>query len=62
MQEEQALSCLRCGTPIRRVRIETWSPGNLLLKQLQKIAENAGLQFYHCPKCGKLEFYRIKGK
>ena len=43
---------------MERVRVESWAPSNLLLKQLQKLADHAGLRFYHCKCCGKLEFYK----
>lgn len=51
-------SCVHCNVPLVRVRVETWAPSNILLKQLQKIADNAGLRIYHCKQCGKIEFFR----
>ncbi len=55
---ERQLSCLRCGVQMQRVRVEEWHPGSILLKQLQKIADGAGISFYHCKQCGKIEFFR----
>ncbi len=55
---EQNITCLRCQTPMQRVKIETWKPGNLFLVQLQKMVDGVGVTIYHCPCCGKLEFFR----
>lgn len=52
------IQCVRCSIPMVRVRVESWSPSNILLKQLQKIADGAGLRFYHCKQCGKIEFFK----
>ena len=54
----EGLSCVRCNVPLRRVRFETWAPSNILLKQLQKIADSTGLYIYHCPRCRKIEFFK----
>ena len=56
--QERQLDCLRCNVPMHRVRVEEWHPGNILLKQLQKIADSAGISIYHCKQCGKVEFFR----
>lgn len=58
LRNDQQLSCLRCSSPMQRVHVETWAPSNILLKQLQKIADHAGIRIYHCKQCGKIEFYR----
>ena len=51
--------CPNCKTQLNRSRIEEWSTGNLLLKQLQKIVDNAGICIFHCKKCGKIEIYKV---
>ena len=58
MEQLKVPNCPNCGNPMQAVRVDTWSPTNLLLKQLQKIADSAGLKFYHCKSCGKIEFYK----
>ncbi len=55
-------NCPNCKTPMHRVRIEQWMPTNLLLKQLQRIIDSAGVTIFHCKQCGKVEFYRAIGK
>lgn len=50
--------CVRCNVQMPRVKAEEWAPNNLLLKQLQKIADNSGVRIYHCKSCGKIEFFR----
>ncbi|MCR5306621.1 MAG: hypothetical protein K6E36_09000 [Oscillospiraceae bacterium] len=57
-KQERPVICIRCNQPMPRVRVETWAPSNILLKQLQKIADHAGLRIYHCKQCGKIEFFR----
>ena len=54
----EGLSCVRCDVPLARVRFEAWAPSNILLRQLQKIADNTGLYIYRCPKCRKIEFFK----
>ena len=58
LRNERSLSCLRCDVPMQRVRVEEWHPGNILLKQLQKIADGAGISIYRCKQCGKIEFFK----
>ena len=55
---ERQVECVRCAVPMQRVRVEEWHPGSILLKQLQKIADGAGIRIYHCKQCGKVEFFR----
>lgn len=50
--------CTRCNVQMPCVKVEEWAPNNLLLKQLQKIADNSGVRMYHCKSCGKIEFFR----
>ena len=50
--------CPHCNIPMVRVKVETWAPTNILLKQLQKIADHSGVRIYHCKSCGKVEFFR----
>ena len=38
-KQERPVICIRCNQPMPRVRVETWAPSNILLKQLQKIAD-----------------------
>ena len=57
-KEPEQLSCLRCGSDMHPVDTEKYLSGSLLLKQLQKIAANAGIRIYHCESCGKIEFYK----
>lgn len=52
------INCIRCGVPMKRVRVEDWYPTNILLKQLQKIVDGANVRIYHCKQCGKVEFFR----
>ena len=58
LKKEQTVICVRCNQPMPRVCVETWAPTNILLKQLQKIADHAGLRIHHCKQCGKIEFFR----
>lgn len=53
----QQIDCLRCRIPMHQVNIENWS-SNILLKQLQKLADSLGMRVYHCKQCGKIEFFR----
>ena len=55
---EKPVTCIHCGTPMQYVKVAEWHPGNLLLKQLQKIADGAGVRVYHCKQCGKVEFFK----
>ena len=55
---KEQLSCLRCGSDMHPVDTEKYLSGSLLLKQLHKIAANAGIRIYHCESCGKIEFYK----
>ncbi|GEM_PF-2889448 len=60
--KQQEMCCLRCGKPMVRIRAERWHPGNLLLRQLQKLADGAGIEIYHCVSgCGKIEFFKQPG-
>lgn len=52
------VTCIHCGTEMQYVKVEKWHPGNLLLRQLQKIADGAGVRVYHCQCCGKVEFFK----
>ena len=52
------VTCVHCGTEMQYVKVEQWSPSNLLLRQLQKIADGAGVRVYHCKNCGKVEFFK----
>lgn len=56
--EQSGLTCLRCGAPMSRIRIEEWRPGNLLLSQVQKIIDGASLHILRCTSCGRLEFFK----
>lgn len=55
--QPQQIDCLRCKVPMQHIRIEHWS-SNVLLKQLQKLADGLGMRVYHCKQCGKVEFFR----
>ena len=57
-QPGEGVSCVHCDVPLVRVQVETWAPSNILLKQLQRIADHAGVRIYHCKQCGKIEFFR----
>ena len=52
------VTCVHCGSEMQYVKVEQWNPSNLLLKQLQKIADHAGVSVYHCKTCGKVEFFK----
>lgn len=54
----ERIECPNCKVPLNRSRIEEWSTGNILLKQLQKIVDNAGISIFHCKQCGKIEIYK----
>lgn len=54
----QNVTCIHCGTKMEYVKVAEWSPSNILLRQLQKIADGAGVQVYHCKHCGKVEFFK----
>ena len=56
--EKGPVMCVHCNVQMKRVKVEEWVPSNILLKQLQKIADNAGVRIYHCKSCGKVEFFR----
>lgn len=56
--EKGPVTCVHCNVVMKRVKVEEWAPGNILLKQLQKIADNSGVRVYHCKSCGKVEFFR----
>ena len=56
--EKGPVMCLRCNVQMPRVKVEEWFPSNVLLKQLQKIADHTGVRIYHCKSCGKVEFFR----
>ncbi|MCQ2408645.1 MAG: hypothetical protein MJ065_09015 [Oscillospiraceae bacterium] len=56
--ESRQIICPHCNVPMIRVKVEAWAPTNILLKQLQKIADHAGVRIYHCKSCGKVEFFR----
>ena len=57
-KETGSICCIRCGTVMQPVRTEKWHPNNLLLRQLQKIADSAGIRICHCKCCGKIEFFK----
>lgn len=56
--EKGPVMCMRCNVQMKRVKVEEWAPGSILMKQLQKIADHAGVRVYHCKSCGKMEFFR----
>ena len=56
--EKGPVMCVDCNVHMKRVKVEEWAPSNVLLKQLQKIADHTGVRIYHCKSCGKVEFFR----
>ena len=56
--EKEPVMCVRCNVQMKRVKVEAWAPGSILLKQLQKIADHSGVRVYHLKTRGKVEFFR----
>ena len=46
--EKGPVMCVHCNVQMKRVKVEEWAPTNVLLKQLQKIADHTGVRIYHC--------------
>lgn len=40
------------------MKLSSLASSGLLMTQLKKIADSIGVKAYHCPQCGKIEFYR----